>query len=83
MGPVADRLRASPHLQRIIERVHAAGPRPVGELLVELLEHGGADAAVLDHLEDWARINPDDIRALEQRRNGGSTVAKSHATMEG
>ena len=52
---------------RIIERVHA-GPRPVGELpielLIELLEASNADPAVLDRLEDWGRLDPETIRRV-------------------
>ena len=55
-------------LRCIIERVHACGPRPVGELLVELLEHSGAGPAASDHLEAWANASPDDVRALEADR---------------
>ncbi len=67
LGPVGDRLRGSPALQRIVERVHSAGPRPVGELLVELLEHANADPAILDKLHKWGRLDPEVVRALGGR----------------
>jgi hypothetical protein len=61
---VGGRQCASPHLQRILERVHACRPRPIGELLVELLEHAEADPCVLDRLGAWARLGPDLVRRL-------------------
>jgi hypothetical protein len=64
-GPVADRLRAEPRLQRIFERVHQAGARASAELAVELLEHAGIrDPAALDHLLRWATIDADVVKAL-------------------
>jgi hypothetical protein len=67
LGPVADRLRGSPRLQRILARVVACGDRPVGELLVELLEASNADSAVLDRLEDGHRLDPETARSLGGR----------------
>jgi hypothetical protein len=67
-GPVGDRLGGSPRLQRILARVHAAGVRPVGELLIELLEAANSDPAVLDRLEDWARLDPETVRRLGSHR---------------
>ena len=65
-GPVGDRLSGSPRLQRILARVHAAGVRPVGELLIELLEAANADPALLDRLEQggWAELVPKTVREL-------------------
>jgi hypothetical protein len=67
LGPLGDRLRGTPHLLRILERVHAAGPRPVGELLIDFLEASGADPAVLDRLEDWHRLDPEIVRQVGGR----------------
>ena len=66
-GPLGDRLRGSLHLQRIIERVHAAGPRPVAELLIEMLEGVGAGPDALDRLEAWARLDPETVRRVGGR----------------
>ena len=64
-GAIGDRLRGSPHLQRIVSRVTEAGPRPVAELLIEALENAGADPAALDRLlERWARLDPATVRAV-------------------
>lgn len=63
-GPLGDRLRSTPRLQRIVERVHAAGPRPTAELLIELLEQAGADPAILERLHRWASIDPRIVRQL-------------------
>ncbi len=64
-GAVGDRLRGSPHLQRIVSRVTEAGPRSVGEMLAEALEDAGADPAALDRLlERWARLDPGVVRAV-------------------
>jgi hypothetical protein len=67
-GPLGDRLRGSLHLQRIIERVHAAGPRPVAELLTEMLEGVGAGPEALDRLKAWARLDPETVRRLGSDR---------------
>jgi hypothetical protein len=33
-------------------------------LLVELLEHADAEPRLLDHLDAWARLDPDLVRRL-------------------
>ena len=66
-GPIGDRLRGSPHLQRIIERVVGCGPRPVAELLIEMLEDVGASPEALDRLERWAKIDPKTVRQVGGR----------------
>jgi hypothetical protein len=66
-GAIGDRLRGSPHLQRIVARVTEAGPRPVAELLIEAMEqaNAGADPAALDRLlQRWARLDPATVRAV-------------------
>jgi hypothetical protein len=62
-------LRRSPRFQHIVDRVHAAGPRPTAELLVEMLlikmlDYAGADPAVLERLHCWGRIDPETVRRL-------------------
>jgi hypothetical protein len=47
-------------LQHIARRIHALGPRPLYELLRELV--AGADA--LDRIEVYGRLDADVVRAL-------------------
>lgn len=63
-GLLGDRLRQSPRLQRAVEHVHACGPRPTAELLIELLERAGADPAILEHLPRWQSLDPRIVRQL-------------------
>jgi hypothetical protein len=64
-GALGDRLRGSPHLQRIVSRVTEAGPRPVAEMLIEAMEAAGAGPAALERLlERWRTLDPQVVRAL-------------------
>lgn len=63
-GPLGDRLRSTPRFLRIIEQIHAAGPRPTAEMLIEFLEAEGADPVALDRLHRWASIDPRIVRQL-------------------
>jgi hypothetical protein len=69
LGALGDRFRTNPRMQRIVEHVHRCGPRPVGEMLIELLEEAGADPAVLDRLENrgWDRLDPETVRQVGGR----------------
>jgi hypothetical protein len=46
--------------QRLVEHLHRLGPAPLGHFLSEV-ENG---ASIHDHLERYARIDPDFVRAL-------------------
>jgi hypothetical protein len=46
--------------QRLVERLHRLGPAPLGYFLREI-ENG---AIIADHLERYAAIDPDFVRAL-------------------
>ena len=61
------RLQRDLRLQRAIERLHALGPRPVGELLVELLDEHGIGAAALDRLLAWSILDPALVAAVGGR----------------
>ena len=64
LGPVRDRLFGDVRLQRAIEHIHRMGPRPVGELIAELLETAGGDPCVLDDMLRWTRLDPDIVRKV-------------------
>jgi hypothetical protein len=59
-----NRLHKDLRLQRAIEHVHRCGPRASGELLVELLDHVGANPTVLDHVLKWLTLDPLLLSAL-------------------
>jgi hypothetical protein len=77
-GLLAERFSASPRNQHIVSSVHAAGPRPTAELMLEMLEAAGADPTVLNRLEDWAQLNPETVRRLgaDRRPHAPSPVPK-------
>lgn len=64
VGPCFQRLYQDLRLQRSIEHRHRCGPRPVGELLVEVLDSLNANPAVLDMLLGWEHIDADLVKAL-------------------
>ena len=49
---------------RMVERVHALGPRPLGELLIEIATATGQRALIAGHIEEYSRLDPEVIRAL-------------------
>ncbi len=61
---------AGPRFQRIIERVHALGPRPLAELLAEIATATGQHVRVVDLVEEYAQLDPDLLRFL-----GGDSFA--------
>ena len=54
----------SPRLERMVERVHALGPRPLGELLAEIATATGEPGLIADRLQAYAGLDPEVIRAL-------------------
>jgi hypothetical protein len=63
----AARLRRDPKFRRMVTRLHRLGPRPVGELLLELIEAHGIEADVLARLEDYATLDPAMVDRLDGR----------------
>jgi hypothetical protein len=58
------RLRACPAFHRLVDRTWQLGPRPFGELLLEVAaDHG----LLLERLERFARIDPRLIEAADAR----------------
>ena len=49
---------------RLVERLHALGPRAVEELLREISDAHDIGPDVIDRLIRYARLNPDVVRAL-------------------
>jgi hypothetical protein len=50
--------------QRLVESLHRLGPAPLGHFLNEI----EAGAIIAEHLERYARIDPDFVRALNGDR---------------
>ena len=48
-----------PHFERMVEHLHRLGPRPVGELLIEIAIATGQSSLVMDRLQAYARLNPE------------------------
>ncbi len=55
---------AGQRLERMIERVHALGPRPLAELLAEIAAVTGQHVRVVDLVEEYAALDPAVLRAL-------------------
>ena len=51
-------------LERMVERVHALGPRAVGELLAEIAAVTGQHVRVVDLVEEYAALDPAVLRAV-------------------
>jgi hypothetical protein len=56
-------LRRCARFRRLTERLHRLGPRPVGELLLEVAN--GRD--LIEALEEYARLDPALVRRLDAR----------------
>lgn len=57
--------------ERLVERLHALGPRAVGEILIEV--SNGAD--LLERLADFASLDPATVRALGADRFAASPLS--------
>ncbi len=66
-GEVVANVRAIEHL---VARVHALGPRPLGEMLAEIAHRTGQHVRVVDLVEEYAQLDPDLLRFL-----GGDSFA--------
>ena len=51
-------------LERMVERVHALGPRVLAELLAEIATATDQPALIADRVAAYARLDPDLIRAI-------------------
>ena len=69
-APARARLRR----QRLVEHLHRLGPAPLGHFLREV-ENG---ASIPDHLERYAKIDPEFVRAL-----GGDRYAPGLHVVDG
>ena len=61
---VAEELAARHRRQRLIERLHSLGPRPTGELLLELARAHGIESDIDRRLQRYAELDPGIVRAL-------------------
>ena len=48
----------------MIECVHALGPRPLAELLIEIARYTGQENFIANRLHAYAGLDPEIIRAL-------------------
>ena len=53
-----------PRWERMIERVHALGPRPLAELLAEIAAVTGQHVRVVDLVEEYVALDPAVLRAV-------------------
>ena len=64
IGKVVDDLVADLRFHRKVEKVHALGPRPYGELLMEIGEQRGCRTFIDQRLKAYAELDPKIIKAL-------------------
>ena len=57
-------LSVGPRFERLVARVHALGPRPLAEMIVEIATATGQPALIADHVEAYAGLDPEIIRAV-------------------
>ena len=55
---------AGPRYEHMVEHLHSLGPRPFGELLIEIATTTGEPALIARHLEEFARLDAELIRYL-------------------
>ena len=53
-----------PRWERMIERVHALGPRPLAEMLSEIAAATGEPGLIADRLQAYAALDPAVLRAV-------------------
>lgn len=53
-----------PAYRRQVDRLHALGPRPLGELLVEIARNSSAPAVVADAIDRYADLDPGIVHQL-------------------
>ena len=53
-----------PRFERMVARVHALGVRPLAEMLAEIAIATGKLDLIADHVEAYARLDPEIVRAL-------------------
>ena len=58
------KLRADPRFRRQVSHLHALGPRPVGELLIEV---AGDERRLSEALDRYAGLGPALVMALDAR----------------
>ena len=58
------RSRDRPRHERMVERVHSLGPRPLAELLAEIAAVTGQHVRVVDLVEEYAALDPAVLRAV-------------------
>ena len=59
-----DEIAAELKLERMVQRVHSLGPRPLGELLAEIATVTGQPDLIADRVEAYSRLDPAVLRAI-------------------
>ncbi len=53
-----------PRFERMVERLHRLGPRPLAELLIEIARGTGQSSFIAARLQAYAGLAPEIVRAL-------------------
>jgi hypothetical protein len=64
---VAQHLRADPRFRRLVDHLHRLGPRPTGELLIQLAAAHQIEGEILARLERFGEVDPVTLTAIEAR----------------
>ena len=57
-------IAAGPRFDRLVERVHRLGPRPLAELIAEIATATGEPGLIADRLQAYAGLDPEIVRAV-------------------
>ena len=68
VGEITDDLVANLRFHRQAEKLHALGPRPYGELLVEIGEQLKCRTFIEQRLRAYAALDPEVVRKLDGDR---------------
>ncbi len=55
---------AGPRFERRMERLHCLGPRVIAEMLADIATATGSPGLIADHVEKYADLDPEIVRAL-------------------
>ncbi len=62
--PSPGEIATGPRFERMVDRVHSLGPRPLAELLAEIAIVTGEPDLIADRLQAYAGLDPEIVRAL-------------------
>jgi len=64
VGSIAQQIVADLAFQRRLKKLHALGPRAVGEFIAELAAKTGSASVMDDQLDNYLRLDPQVVMAL-------------------